>query len=325
MAQETNSTNRSEIYDCAIIGGGPAGLSAAIGMGRALRKTALFDADEGRTVWNQLNENYFGFPNGIRARELVRRGRAQAQRFGAELRAEKVASVSRQGQLFCLDVPGENENEPLRARSLIVATGVTDVWPDFPGVRRYVGHSLFWCITCDGFRCRDKRVVVLGNADEAATTALQLLNYTSHVSFVCPEAEPLISTQKRRQMQRRGIPFLHGRIAKAKGTKGQLQAIWTEKGECIELDYLFSMMGQVPNSQLAATLGATLVERGCIKVDSELKTNVPGLFAAGDVTHLPAQQVATAVHQGTLAAASANYFLYSDVQKTLELAAKPAA
>ncbi|HEX8465967.1 MAG TPA: NAD(P)/FAD-dependent oxidoreductase [Abditibacterium sp.] len=321
MAQES-----SEIYDCAIIGGGPAGLAAAVGLGRALRKTALFDAGEGRTVWNQLNENYLGFPNGIRARELVRRGRAQAERFGAELRAEKVQSVTRQGQLFCLDLPGDDgSSSSLRARSLIMATGVTDVWPDFPGARRYVGKSLFWCITCDGFRCRDARVVVLGNVDEAATTALQLLNYTSRVSFLCSEAQSLISPQKRRQMQRRGIPFFSGRLVKAKGAKGQLQALWTESGECIELDFLFSMLGQVPNSQLAAGLGATLVERGCIKVDSEQKTNVPGVFAAGDVTNLPAQQVATAVHQGTLAAASANYYLYSDTQKTLELAAKPAA
>lgn len=316
-APETHS--QPDVYDSAIIGGGPAGLSAAIGLGRALRSVAVFDAGEGRTTWNSLNENYLGFPNGIRASELVKRGRKQAQRFGADLRADKVQSIVHEGDIFRLQLlDGE-----AKSRTVIFATGVTDVWPSFDNTRRYVGKSLFWCITCDGFRCRDKRVVVLGNSNEAATTALQLLNYTPHVSMLCSEAECEISHEKQVQMEALGVPLLFGRIERARGTAGKLNALFLEDGKCVELDYLFSMLGQVPNSQLAAGLGATLVERGCIKVDSDLATNVPGVFAAGDVTNLPAQQVATAVHQGALAAAAANYFLYPAIQKTLELAAKP--
>jgi thioredoxin reductase (NADPH) len=325
----------AQIYDSIIIGGGPAGLSAGIYLGRALRSVLILDGAQGRTQWNQLNENYLGFPNGIRAAELVRRGRRQAERFGVEFAQCEVRDVARETgeDGFRVAIHGERGGDEKRARTLIFATGVTDVWPSFPHVRRYVGKSLFWCLSCDGFRTCGKRVVVLGNSDEAATTALQMLNYTRRITFLSADQQSDISSTKQSQLQENGIPLCYGRIARVEGKAGQLRALHLEDassgvgspGEVarLELDCLFSMMGQVPNSHLAARLGVHLSEKGCIRVDEEQATNLPGVFAAGDVTNLPAQQVASAVHQGALAATAANYFLYSDVQKTPELAAKP--
>lgn len=300
----------TKIYDSIIIGGGPAGLSASIYLGRALRSVLVLDAGEGRTRWNQRNDNYLGFPNGIRSGDLVRRGRLQAEKFGVEFRSAPVQKVARDNNLFEVTL----EKSTLCTRTLIFATGVTDVWPSFPHARRYIARSLFWCLHCDAFRVIDKRVIVLGNTDAAATTALQLLDFTPHVQFIC-ERKIAISPEKQKQLRDNEIHLHQSRITKARGKGGQLSALYLENGDCLELDYLFSALGQVPNSQLAAGLGVELGETGCIKVDAEMHTSIPGVFAAGDVTNLPAQQVVTAVHQGALAGVNANYFLRPRQQK----------
>ena len=312
-------------YDCIIIGGGPAGLSAAIYLTRARRTALIIDAGRGRTEWNQLNENYLGFPNGIRARELIKRGRKQAERFGTEFNDSEVLEIERNDdRSFKVVLDKGSGVSSLRARSLIFATGVTDVWPPFGNVKRYVGQSLFWCIACDGFKACGKRVVVLGNSDSAATTALQLLEYTRDVVFLCSDEKFDVSSAKQDQLNEHHIPICYGRILKAHGKAGQLQALDLQGGERLELDCLFSQLGQVPNSQLAARLGVHLTDTGCMKVDAEMITNIPGVFAAGDVTNQPAQQVASAAHQGALAGTSANYYLYSDAQRTIDIGTKPA-
>jgi thioredoxin reductase (NADPH) len=312
-------------YDCIVIGGGPAGLSAAIYLGRARRSVLVVDAGRGRTEWNQLNENYLGFPKGIRSRELVKRGRKQAENFGAEFSASEVLEIEyNNDRSFTLTFDKSGGESTLRARSLIFATGVTDVWPPFQNAKRYVGHSLFWCIACDGFKTCGKKVVVLGNSDPAATTALQLLNYTRDVTFLCSGEQFDVSAEKQKQMEERDIPICHGRIEKAIGKAQKLQRLEIHGGLHLELDCLFSVLGQVPNSQLAARLGVHLEESGCIKVDAEMLTNIPGVYGAGDVTNQPAQQVATAAHQGALAGTSANYFLYEDAQRTIDIGVKPA-
>lgn len=300
----------AEIYDSIIIGGGPAGLSASLYLGRALRSVLVLDKGDGRTQWNQRNENYLGFPNGIRSGELVRRGRLQAQKFGVEFQSASVQTAKCEDKIFQVVL----EKSTLRARTLIFATGVTDVWPSFPHARRYIAKSLLWCLHCDAFRVLDKRVVVLGNSDAAVTTALQLLDFTPHLQFVC-ETQIAISPEKQKQLRNNQVRLRQSHIVKVRGKAGQLSALYLENGECLELDYLFSALGQVPNSQLAAELGVELGESGCIKVDAEMHTNIPGVFAAGDVTNLPAQQVATAVHQGALAGVNANYFLRPKQQK----------
>jgi thioredoxin reductase (NADPH) len=312
-------------YDCIVIGGGPAGLSAAIYLGRAQRSVLVVDAGRGRTEWNQLNENYLGFPKGIRSRELVKRGRKQAENFGAEFSDSEVLEIeSHNDRSFTLTFAHGGDQSTLRARSLVFATGVTDVWPPFQNVKRYVGHSLFWCIACDGFKTCSKKVVVLGNSDPAATTALQLLNYTDDVTFLCSGEQFDVSAEKQKQMEDHDIPICHGRIEKALGKGKQLQALEIQGGLRLELDCLFSLLGQVPNSQLAARLGVHLEESGCIRVDTEMLTNIPGVFAAGDVTNQPAQQVASAAHQGAMAGTSANYYLYEDAQRTVDIGVRAA-
>jgi thioredoxin reductase (NADPH) len=303
------------IYDSIVIGGGPAGLSAAIYLARYNRSVIVADHGSGRSTTHETNENYLGFPDGIRSTELRELGRRQAERFGAEFVECKIEEVSRLEDGFraaCDEVE-------LHGRTLIFATGVRDYLPEFENedVNDYFGKSLFWCITCDGHKVRGKRVVVVGRDDEAATTTLQFLNFTPYLTLVTNRDLPghEISPKKQHQLAAAGIPLIEGRVAKVYGQDGFMEAIETDDGRRIDTDFMFSQQGARPNTLLARALGVDLDPVGYIKVDAEQRTNVPMIFAAGDVTREYAHQVVTAAHEGSTAACSANYELYRPEQR----------
>lgn len=302
-----------EVFDSIVVGGGPAGLSAAIYLGRFLRKTVVIDNGAGRSSGPQLNENYFGFPRGVKASRLRELGRSQAERFGVHFATGTVASAAMQGDLFVLN----GDCGRWRGRTLILASGVTDVWPTFPGVQRHIGRSLFWCITCDGFRTRGKKLVLVGADKEAAVTARQFLVYTDDILFVeeTVEGDNALASRQLASMRKQGIEVVQGRVERTVGGAGRLRAVEVN-GERYPADIIFSLLGSVPNSQLAAQLGALLDQRGYVNITSEQRTNVPRLFAAGDVTGRHAHQVSSAVHEGAMAGQAANFDLYAEFQKS---------
>jgi thioredoxin reductase (NADPH) len=297
-------------YDVIVVGGGPAGLSAAIYLARFNRRTLVIDAGQGRSTTHETNENYLGFPRGVRSRDLRDRGCRQASRFGAEMHEGRVTSAGRNGRGF--DVRAGRH--VFHAAALILATGVKDRFPDLTGIERYVGKSLFWCITCDGWKARDKRVVVVGNDDEAATTALQFLNFTDRVTLLTNAGRTEVSAKKRRAVAQAHVPLVEAEIARVRGKRGRMSEIVTTAGERLELDMMFSMQGCEPNVALAEALGVQL-DRGFIKTDVEQRTNVARVYAAGDVTKAFAHQVVTAAHEGAQAAQAANYDLYRPDQR----------
>ncbi len=298
---------RDDEFEALVVGGGPAGLSAALYLARYDRRTALFDTGQGRSSWHQINHNYLGFPGGVPARELRELGRRQLAEYD-QVRCldHKVESLRREGDWFV----ARGQAGEWRGRAVILCTGVVDHYPHFEGWDEYVGRSMFWCITCDGYGCRDARVVVAGNNDETACAALQLQRFTRHLTLLTNSHECAISADKRERLDRAGIPLICDRIEVARGADGQFEALLTQRGERIELDQLFSHQGATPQTQLAEELGVALNQSGYIVVDSEQKTNVPGVYAAGDVTRLHSHQVTTAVHEGGQAASAANYWLY---------------
>ncbi|HEX5938880.1 MAG TPA: NAD(P)/FAD-dependent oxidoreductase [Dehalococcoidia bacterium] len=301
-----------DIFDSIVVGGGPAGLSAAIYLGRFLRKTVVIDGGSGRSTGRQVNENYFGFPRGVRASRLRELGTAQAERFGVRFVAGTIASAALKNDLFVV----EGDCGKWRGRTLIVASGVTDVWPTFPRVERHIGKSLFWCITCDGFRTRGRRLVLVGADDEAAITARQFLAFTRDILFIEEKVgdDNAISSRQAAAMRKQGIQIVEGRIERVIGRAGNLTAVEVE-GQRYDADLIFSLLGSVPNSQLAAQLGALLDSSGFINITNEQRTNVPGLYAAGDVTGPYAHQVSSAVHEGAMAGQAANFDLYAANQK----------
>lgn len=300
-------------YDCIIIGGGPAGLSAAIYLARFKRSVLVIDRRDGRWNTYEKNENYFGFPAGIPSRKLRQRGLLQAKQFGAEYVIADVLRIAKKNDYFEVEI----KDDVFFSKTIILATGVHDNFPQFPHWRRYVGKSMFWCITCDGYKTQGKRVVIVDKENEGAITALQFLQFTQNVTFItnCPPSECAIDDLYRKRLQENDIPFFTGSITNVVGKKGFIERIALDTGEEREADYLFNLQESNPNNSLAAELGMKSDGKGYILVTTEQRTNVPYAYAAGDITKPHSHQIITAAHEGAMAAQAANYDLYAVWQK----------
>ena len=294
-----------------IVGSGPAGLSAAVYMGRFRRRTLVLDCGDGRWSYGQHNDNYLGFPSGVSAVRLRELGRAQAARFGVSFEDAEVTAVRDDRDGFRLST----RKGPVRGRTLIWAAGVHDLWPDFDRARRLVGHHLFWCIVCDGWRARDQRVVVLGDTDKAARTTLQFLTYTRKVTLVTDRARGRLSSRARAKLQEGGVIVLEGHVGRVAASRKGLERVVLDDGRTIEADILFSLFGSTPRTALLRQLGVGLAPNGHVRIDDKNHTTHPRLFAAGDVTDKHSHQVISAAHEGAMAAQAANQVLYPPFQR----------
>ncbi len=306
-------TRPLDLFDALVIGGGPAGLSAAVNLARACRSVAVVDCGRpGRSDWAQTNRNYLGFPDGITAVELSALGRAQAEHYGVRFYDAEVARLVHDDAVFTAEAPGDLT---LHGRAVVLATGVNDRWVTFPDYEQYVGRTMHWCIVCDGYEMQGKRVLVVGNDDHAAETAIQLRHFTDQVVMLTNGGSLGLSPEQvSRSTSTAFALWLAASPARGHGRRASSRRCSWRGGE-IELDHLFNQQGADPNSALARALGVKLTDQGYIVVDTEAKTSLPGVYAAGDVTRLFSHQVATAVHEGGTAATALNYYLY---QKDLE-------
>jgi thioredoxin reductase (NADPH) len=301
------------LYDTIIIGGGPAGLAAAIYVARYNRSCVIIDSNRGRWKTHEINENYLGFPTGVRARRLRELGRKQAARFGAQFCSSKVTDVRKTGDVFVARA-GKHTFE---GRTVILATGVTDILPDVGDTEAYWGKSLFWCITCDGHKIKGAPTVVVGKDDNAAIAAIQFLNFTDNISFVtnCVPAECKITEDGRGRLARHNIPIYESGIDHVEGDDGMMTETILKDGKRIEASFMFSEQGCTPRVELAKELGVKIADNGFIEANAEQRTNVPLVYAAGDVTKEYAHQVVTAAHEGATAGITANYDLYEPDQR----------
>ncbi|MDQ3008693.1 MAG: NAD(P)/FAD-dependent oxidoreductase [bacterium] len=300
-------------YDTLIIGGGPAGQSAAIYLQRFNRQVVLFDTAQSRTLTYEHNENYLGFPEGIASKSLYERGLAQATRFGALHQPVEVQRVVHHDGVFI----AYTSNGTYTGRSIIIATGVTDLYPNLPNFEEYLGRSLFWCITCDGFKTVGKKVIVVGDTDEAACTALQFLQFTKEVVLVTnysPDQSQL-SKKWRERLWKRHVEVFESEIKSINGAAGQVSSLELDNQQQLAADFIFNMQGAIPNNSLATELGVQVNGDGYIEANDEQQTNVPFVFAAGDVTKRFSHQIVTAAHEGSMAAQACNYALFDEDQR----------
>lgn len=305
----------SDMIDCVVIGGGPAGVAAAINLARACRSVIAIDcADEGRSDTAQVNHNYPGFPEGITAVELSGLGRQQAERFGAKFISGEVQRIAGASPHFRV----EWSDRMIHARTILLASGVRDRWPTFPGYREYIGKTMHWCLYCDGYEVQGQRVVVVGNNEDAARLAVQLLTFTDKVSLLTNSTSSGPSPADLHRLDSRGIPVVTGLLtgARAKG-HGIFDCIIVDDHEEIAVDHLFSHQGADPNTELAGSLGVDRDAHGYLRVDLHGQTTVQGVYAAGDVTRRFSHQVATAVHEGTTAATAIDSELFEREQAAL--------
>jgi thioredoxin reductase (NADPH) len=275
----------------------------------------VIDDDHGRSNWHQVNRNYLGFVDGIHAKSLRDVGEKQASKFGVRFLAARATGATYVGEETDRVFTVETSSGAVRARTLILCTGVKDRFPEFEGSEECIGQSMFWCIICDGYESIGKKIVVLGHNERAASLALQLKVFTDDVTLVSWDEPFNLDEKKMRVLKEHGVETHDSGCNLFTCSRGQLEKIKLENGMELELDMVFVAQWIEPNTQLAQQLDVYLDQHGYIVADAEQCTNVGGVYAAGDVTKLNNHQITSAVHEGGMAAAAANYFLYEDWQK----------
>lgn len=280
-----------------IVGGGLAGLSAAIYLGRAKRETLLIDSGKSMARWEPDVQNYLGFPEGIDGEELLRLGKDQARRYQVRFRQDEIFAAEHLGNRFLL----KGSKATYECSRLLVATGIFHIPPDIPEIKPCLGHSLFFCKDCDGYRVQGKAVAVYGWKNEAVEYALGMLSYSSCVAIVTDGHEPRWDEQHAEWIREYEIPIYPREIIGVSRQHIQLEALEFAEGSRLVIEALFTTRGDIYYNRLAQALGAEINPEGEIVVDQDMRTSVPGLYAAGCVTPANCQMI-IAAGQGAAAA-----------------------
>jgi thioredoxin reductase len=283
-------------YDVVVVGGGPAGLSAALVLLRARRTVAVVDAGAPR---NAPATHMHGFlsRDGMPPRVLLAAGRAEVAGYGGCLIDDTVVDVEPGFQVRLANA------SPLRARRILVATGLCDELPEIPGVRERWGRDLLHCPYCHGYEVRDQPLGVLGGSPEAVQHALLVRQWSPDV-ILFPHTDTLVPEQHE-QLQARGIQIADGTVARLVVGNDQLHGVELGDGTVVARSAVFVRPRFVPNADLLAGLGCELDELGWVVHDPVGRTSVAGVWVAGNAAD-PRAQVITAAGQGSAAAIALN-------------------
>ena len=287
-------------YDVIIVGGGPAGLNAALVLGRCRHTVLVCDSGHYR---NHVAHAMHGFlsRDGFPPAELLRIGREQLQPYGVVVMKTEISDARQLESGFELRTA---QGEMLSARKLLLATGITDNLPEVEGFGALYGVSAFHCPYCDGWENRDKRIVAYARGPEVAEFACTLRPYSADL-ILCTDGPCGLSEAERARLTRLGIPVIEKTVARLAGQGSRLTHIVFHDGETLERDTLFFHLGQKQRSFLAATLGCPESNEQGVQADDKCATNIPGLFIAGDATR-DVQQVIVAAAEGVKAAFEIN-------------------
>ncbi len=303
-----------KVREVIVIGGGIAGLSAAIYLGRAQRDTLVIDSGHSMAKWEPVVENYLGFPDGVGGKKLLKNGKRQVRRCEVKFVKDEVASIRRNKKDFVV----KGKRRTYRARSLLLATGIFHLPPKIPKVNECLGHSMFFCKDCDGVRVRGKRVAICGANNEAVEYALGMLFYSACVIIATNGEKIRWSKRHASWLKEYEIPVHTGQITDVKHKKRKILALEVADDCDVKIDYIFTTRGDVFHTELAEQLGAKLDGDGQIEVDHCMRTSVPKLYAAGCVTPANCQMI-IAAGQGAAAAQAINRDLFEESLRTHSL------
>ncbi|HEY3197094.1 MAG TPA: NAD(P)/FAD-dependent oxidoreductase [Nitrospirales bacterium] len=301
-------------WEVIVVGGGLAGLSAALYLGRSKRRTLVIESGHSMAVWEQDVENYLGFPDGISGEDLLHRGRQQAERYDVQFIRDEIMSAERAGNTFVL----QGRHDRYQARRLVLATGITHLPPEIPEVRVCLGRSLFFCKDCDGYRVQGTRIGIIGHTNEAIDYALGMLVYSPTVIVATNGGKKAWDRSRADWIEEYRIPVYEERIVEVEHDHGMVCSIRLKDGPQVAIDYLFATRGDLCHNQLAQSLGANLNTEGEIDVDECMLTSVRGLYAAGCVTPANCQMI-IAAGQGATAAQAINRDLFEEDLRTQAL------
>jgi thioredoxin reductase (NADPH) len=287
------------ILDCLIVGGGPAGLTAAIYLARFHLDILVVDGGKSRAARIPCTRNVSGFPDGIEGTELLRRMREQACKYGAKIETEFVTKLEREEDGRFTATWGSGE---AKARSVLLATGVSNRRPPMDeelhddalarGLVRY-------CPICDGYEVTDKKVGVIGSDSHGVAEAVFLRSYTADVTLIAPDKALGLKAEDSQTLEDAGIDCVDG-PAQAVAIPNGCIVVDTAEGH-YTFDSIYPALGSDTHTQLAEMVGAELGTDACIKVDSHQRTSIPGLYAAGDVV-IGLDQISHAMGEGGVAA-----------------------
>jgi thioredoxin reductase len=290
------------MFDVIVIGGGPAGLSAALMLGRCRRRVLLCDAGQPRNRRSSALHGYLT-RDGISPAVFNDLGRKELRKYGVEFRRVVATRVTRLTRGFRVTLA---DGRPESSRFLLIATGVVDELPALPGFDECYGVSVFHCPYCDGWERRDRPLAVFGKGPSAASLALGLKTWSRDV-VLCSHGTS-IDERLRARLTRNGIAVRTDRVAALAHRNGVLNAIRFVSGEPLPRAALFFTTGQYHQSDLARQMGCEMNRRGTVRTGTLSETNVPGVFVAGDASH-DAQFVVVAAGEGVKAAVAINQAL----------------
>jgi len=299
-------------YDVAIIGAGPAGLSAAIYAARGGLKTVVFENAlvGGQIVVTQDVENYPGFEESVSGYDITEKMHKQAKKFDAEFRTEEVKAIGLEG--FCKII--ETNKNTYRAKSVILATGAHPRKLQVPGEERLTGRGVSYCATCDGALYRGKTVAVIGGGDSAVEEALFLTRFAKKVYIIHRRNElRAVQIAQQRAFANDKIEIIWDSVIQDISGTDAVESITlfnrtTETVSKLDVDGVFIYVGIIPNNGLLKSR-VPCDDQGFIFTDETCHTNIPGIYAAGDIIHKVLRQVVTAVADGAIAAFSAEKWI----------------
>jgi thioredoxin reductase (NADPH) len=286
--------------DCLIVGGGPAGLAAAIYLARFQRRIVLADAGRSRASWIPISHNHPGFPDGIPGTELLARMRAQAERYGASVATGEVERLERQEDGFAATM---SNGSRLRVRHVLLATGAEDEAPpmSLPALEEAVGRGLLrYCPICDAYEVRGRRVALIGSRQCRVHEAMLLRGYTHDLTVLTLREPWSLPEEERATLAGAGIALVEAPVTEL-AIEGESLVARTGDGHCHRFDTLYAALGLRARSGLAHSLGAEQDADGALAVDRHQETSVSGLYAAGDVVQGLAQ-ISVAMGHAAIAA-----------------------
>jgi len=312
LGPEAEDEKRIENFELVVIGGGPAGLTAAIYGGRARVATGVLvgTLPGGQPANTAGVDNFPGFPDGVEGAELAKRFQSQAERFGAKITPETATAVDFSERPFTV----ETSQRRYEAQAVIVASGAAPRRLGIPGEDKFYGRGVSSCATCDGFFYRDKRVVVVGGGDSAVDEAIFLTKFAERV-IIIHRRDELRATRiyQEEAFANPKIDFLWDSVVEEvlgdqTVTGVRVRNVKTEERTMVRTDGVFVYIGMEPKSDLFA--GQLELDRqGYIVSDRRQRTNVPGVFVAGDVQDPRYRQVVIAAGTGAVAAMEAERYL----------------
>ncbi|WP_340016763.1 NAD(P)/FAD-dependent oxidoreductase [Paenibacillus sp. FSL K6-1318] len=286
--------------DCIIVGGGLAGLQAAIQLGRySAHQVLVIDAGEGRSTLCRTYHNILGFPDGVSGEELRARGRVQAERTGISFEKDRIVKAGRQGEKIQLFGTSGSE---YRSKTVLLATGLSDRVPDIPGLTPTLGRTVYVCPDCDGYEIQDQRTVLLGSGEAGANMAMILIQRTNDLLYINHEQAP-ISAELHRSMKEAGVRYLEAAVQEVQQIEdGHITGVLTEDGQIFESERGFiAFGGNRVHYELAEQLGAVIADNKHVEADPRSLQAATNVWIAGDLG-LHAEQATVAMGEGSIAA-----------------------